>query len=126
MWLGNLQIMTARRGDYFVAMKGGHNGESHNHNDVGSFVIYANGAPLFIDPGVGEYTAKTFSKNRYDIWTMQSGYHNLPQINGFDQKDSKQYAAKIINHRNGLLSLDIATAYPEEAGVRGDARRYQR
>ena len=94
--------------------------EAATHSGISSGVIKAawDAAPLFIDPGVGEYTAKTFSKNRYDIWTMQSGYHNLPQINGFDQKDSKQYAAKIINHRNGLLSLDIATAYPEEAGVK--------
>ena len=56
VWLADLQIMTARRGSLFVAMKGGTNGESHNHNDVGSFVVYADDEPLFIDPGVGEYT----------------------------------------------------------------------
>lgn len=118
VWLDNLQIMTARRGQLFVAMKGGTNGESHNHNDVGSFVVYADNEPLFIDPGVGEYTAKTFSKDRYDIWTMQSQYHNLPQINGVDQKDGKQYAAKVISHKDGQLTLDIAGAYPEEAAVK--------
>ncbi len=118
VWLGDLQIMTARRGHLFVAMKGGTNGESHNHNDVGSFIVYADNEPLLIDPGVGEYTSKTFSKDRYDIWTMQSGYHNLPQINGIDQKDGKQYAAKIISHKDGQLTLDIAGAYPEEAAVK--------
>ena len=118
VWLGDLQIMTARRGSLFVAMKGGNNGESHNHNDVGSFIVYANGEPLLIDPGVGEYTAKTFSKDRYTIWTMQSGYHNLPQINGVDQKDGKQYAAKVVSHKDGQLCLDIAGAYPEEAAVK--------
>lgn len=118
VWLGDLQIMTARRGHLFVAMKGGTNGESHNHNDVGSFVVYANNEPLFIDPGVGEYTAKTFSKDRYDIWTMQSQFHNLPQINGIDQKDGKQYAAKVVSHKNGLLTLDITGSYPEEAAVK--------
>jgi hypothetical protein len=46
-----------------MAIKGGNNGESHNHNDVGSFIIYTDGEPLFIDPGVGEYTAKTFSNS---------------------------------------------------------------
>ena len=117
-WLPNLQIMTARRGDCFVAMKGGHNGESHNHNDVGSFLVYIDGEPLFIDPGVGEYTAKTFSKSRYEIWTMQSGYHNLPQINGIDQKDGKAFAAKVISHKDGQLTLDIAGAYPAEAAVK--------
>jgi hypothetical protein len=99
-------------------MKGGTNGESHNHNDVGSFIIYADNEPLFIDPAVGEYTAKTFSKDRYSIWTMQSQYHNLPQINGVDQKDGQEYAAKMISHKAGQLTLDIAGAYPEEAQVK--------
>ena len=117
VWLPDLQIMTARRGALFTAMKGGHNDESHNHNDVGSFIVYADGEPLLIDPGVGEYTAKTFGRERYSIWTMQSQYHNLPQINGTDQQAGRQYAAKVLNHRDGLLSLDIAGAYPTEAAV---------
>ena len=117
VWLPVLQIMTARRGNLYVAMKGGHNGESHNHNDVGSFIVYADNEPLFIDPAVGEYTAKTFGKDRYDIWTMQSQYHNLPQINGTDQKDGKTFAAKVVNHKNGQLTLDITAAYPKEAAV---------
>ena len=117
VWLPVLQIMTARRGNLYVAMKGGHNGESHNHNDVGSFIVYADNEPLFIDPAVGEYTAKTFGKDRYDIWTMQSQYHNLPQINGTDQKDGKTFAAKVVSHKNGQLTLDITAAYPKEAAV---------
>ena len=127
VWLPDLQIMTSRRGYLYVAMKGGTNGESHNHNDVGSFVIYAPQessphasrlSPLFIDPAVGEYTAKTFSNDRYSIWTMQSQYHNLPQINGIDQKDGKEYAAKVVSHKDGQLTLDIAGAYPAEAAVK--------
>ena len=118
VWLADLQLMTARRGNLYVAMKGGHNDESHNHNDVGSFIVYNNNEPLFIDPAVGEYTTKTFSKSRYDIWTMQSQYHNLPQINGIDQKDGKTYAAKVVSHKNGQLTLDIAATYPQEAAVK--------
>jgi len=134
VWLPDLQIMTARRGNLYVAMKGGTNGESHNHNDVGSFIVYApqdlspltsdfspltsHLSPLFIDPAVGEYTAQTFSDNRYSIWTMQSQYHNLPQINGIDQKDGKEYAAKVVSHKDGQLTLDIAGAYPAEAAVK--------
>ena len=118
VWLPDLQIMTARCGNLYVAMKGGHNGESHNHNDVGSFIVYSNNEPLFIDPAVGEYTAQTFGKDRYAIWTMQSQYHNLPLINGTDQKDGKMFAAKVISHKNGQLTLDIAAAYPKEAAVK--------
>ena len=111
-------IAEARRGPLYVAMKGGHNNESHNHNDVGSFIVYADNEPLFIDPGVGEYTSKTFSDERYTIWTMQSQYHNLPQINGTDQRDGREYAAKVVSHKEGSLTLDIAGAYPEEAAVK--------
>lgn len=118
VWLPNLQIMTARRGEMYVAVKGGNNGESHNHNDVGNFIVYANGQPLIIDLGVGEYTSATFGKDRYSIWTMQSAYHNLPLINGVMQKDGKEYAARLINRSNGRLTLDIAGAYSVEAAVR--------
>lgn len=117
-WLANLQIKTMRSADKYVAFKGGNNGESHNHNDVGSFIVYANGQPLLIDPGVGEYTSKTFSNNRYSIWTMQSAYHNLPQINGIDQKDGKQFHANVVKQGNRSLTLDISPAYPKEAAVK--------
>ena len=115
VWLPDLQIMTAR--EPFVAMKGGTNGESHNHNDVGSFIVYPNGEPLLIDPGVGEYTSKTFSRQRYEIWTMQSDYHNLPRINGVSQRDGKEYQARLVSSKPGQLTLDIAAAYPAEAQV---------
>lgn len=117
VWLDNLQIKTMRSNDKYVAFKGGNNGESHNHNDVGSFIVYSDGQPLLIDPGVGEYTSQTFGKDRYSIWTMQSAYHNLPQINGFDQKDGKRYHAKVIRQGTRSLTLDIAPAYSEDAAV---------
>lgn len=118
IWLPDLQIMTSRRHNLFVAMKGGTNGESHNHNDVGSFIVYSDGSPLIVDPGVGSYTAKTFGNQRYEIWSMQSQYHNLPVINGMGQKDGKQYTASAARYSKGRLCLDIAKAYPKEAGVR--------
>lgn len=126
-WLPRIQVLTARslhdsvRG-LFIAAKGGNNAESHNHNDVGSFIVYADGMPLFIDPGVGTYRKETFNNaTRYKIWCMQSAYHNLPQINGVDQKYGKQFAATgvsaDIGRRKVRFSLDIAGAYPAEAGV---------
>jgi hypothetical protein len=116
VWLPDLQVMTAR--EPFVAMKGGTNGENHNHNDVGSFIVYPDSKPLLIDPGVGTYDAKTFSNKRYELWTMQSDYHNLPRINGQSQRDGKQYCAQLVSYRPGQLTLDIAKAYPKEAAVK--------
>ena len=79
---------------FFFAAKGGHNNESHNHNDLGTCVLYYNGKPCLIDIGREQYVAKTFSSRRYEIWTMQSQYHNLPKINGYDQKEGGQFKAK--------------------------------
>jgi len=126
VWMQESQIAAARsdsmsdRGLYFAAL-GAHNAQSHNHNDVGSFVVYANGAPMLIDVGVGQYTAQTFGARRYDIWTMQSQYHNLPTINGVQQKDGRSFEARDVrftaNARRAVFSLDIAGAYPPEANV---------
>lgn len=123
----HLNVATMRsKGGLFVAFKGGNNGESHNHNDLGTFEIFADGQPLFIDCGVGEYTSKTFSKERYDIWTMQSQYHNCPQINGVNQKDGKKYVADMVmlghhSHSKEKVSnnylLNLTKAYPEEAMI---------
>lgn len=120
VWLNDLQIWACRKegSRLYVAMKGGNNGESHNHNDVGQLIVYADAKPLLIDPGVGEYTSKTFSKERYTIWTMQSGYHNLPLINGQGQRDGQQYGARVVKQQKDMLALDLAGAYPKEAAVR--------
>jgi hypothetical protein len=75
--------MTARTNNNpFIASHGGNNAESHNHNDVGDFIIYADGAPVIIDAGKGTYMAITFSKNRYTLWYNTSPYHNVPLVNG--------------------------------------------
>lgn len=104
-----------------LAVKAGDNGDSHNHNDTGSFTIYKNGKPLFIDVGVESYTKKTFSPQRYEIWTMQSAYHNLPTINGHMQKDGEEYGAKNISYQLDdnacYIDMDIADAYPAESGL---------
>ena len=126
-WLPGLQVMAGRSHpdsgkDLYFAAKGGHNAESHNHNDVGNFIVYADGRPLLIDIGVENYTAKTFSANMYDIWTMQSQYHNLPTINGVQQSAGREFHAEkpvfLSTHAQVKFSLDIARAYPAEAGVR--------
>ncbi|MDA3957023.1 heparinase II/III family protein, partial [Oceanispirochaeta sp.] len=87
------QIYIKRTDSLSFACKGGHNHESHNHNDVGQFVLYAGGLPLLIDPGVGDYTRDTFNENRYTIWSMQSSWHNLPVVNGVEQKEGLEYRA---------------------------------
>lgn len=118
--------MTSKSG-IFVAMKGGCNNESHNHNDVGSFSLYLNTVPVIIDAGVGTYTRQTFSNERYSIWTMQSNYHNLPMINGVPQQFGSEYKATDVkfNPEKFLFSINIAKAYPKEACVDKWIRSYR-
>lgn len=107
---------------FFVAAKGGHNAESHNHNDVGQVIVYLDGAPVLVDAGVERYTAKTFGPERYTIWTMQSAYHSLPTLNGHLQSPGKSFAAqkvtRVADDETAQFSLDLAGAYPAEAAVR--------
>ncbi len=127
VWLDTIQVMAARdqggstRG-FFVAAKGGHNAESHNHNDVGQVVVFRDGKPLLVDAGVETYSRKTFSPERYEIWTMQSAYHNLPTIGGVMQSPGVEFAARDVRYQQGgqvsQLSQDIAGAYPPEAHLK--------
>ncbi|CAG2179174.1 unnamed protein product, partial [Oppiella nova] len=129
-WFPDLQVITLRSEEgsakgLFLGAKAGTNDESHNHNDVGNFVLYVNGLPALIDIGVGTYTKDTFGPHRYDIWTMQSQWHNTPTINGVQQKAGAQYVAKNVtyNKTSAEFEADIAGAYPKEAQVKSWVRK---
>ncbi len=124
VWLPDLQFRVLRRGDLALCAKGGHNGESHNHNDVGSFMVYARGLPEVVDAGNMVYTAKTFSAERYTLWNVRSAYHNLPMIGGLEQPAGRRYAAKAEPLPDGLL-LDLAGAWDASAGLRSCTREFR-
>lgn len=127
VWYPQTQFCYMRdQSGFFFAAKGGHNNESHNHNDVGSFILYFDQIPVIIDAGVGIYTRQTFSSERYSIWTMQSNYHNLPMINGVAQAPGAQYKAEeaSFDMNRSRFSLSLVKAYPEEAAVEKWERSY--
>ncbi len=137
VFLDEIEVFVARDQEgsadgFFVGAKGGHNAESHNHNDIGHVVVYLDGKPVLVDAGVETYTAKTFSSTRYDIWTMQSQYHTLPTVNGQMQIPGRVYseagidyhydiAARDVsyeaNEADATFTLDLAQAYPPEAQI---------
>lgn len=134
-------LFLARDSRLFLAVKAGDNDDSHNHNDTGSFTVYKDGKPLFIDVGVETYTRKTFSANRYEIWTMQSRFHNLPTFGddsgvtagddiplsagGVIQKAGPEYRAVHVetsfSDTQCRISMDIAPAYGD-SGIRSYRR----
>lgn len=132
-WLPEVQLLVAREraGDpegLALAVKGGHNAEAHNHLDVGSYLIALDGSPVLIDLGQPTYTALTFTERRYEIWTMNSSWHNLPVIRGrgqgvgggFRATSAVPRLARPGAHGSGscsALDLELRSAYPAAAGV---------
>ncbi len=108
-------LFVARDKRFCLAVKAGDNGDSHNHNDVGSFTVYCDGKPLFIDVGVESYTKKTFSPERYEIWTMQSQYHNLPTFGGVMERDGERFGAGQVRYELGeeqsWIDMELIGAY---------------
>ena len=117
VFFDSAQLMITRNDKFVLAAKAGNNADSHNHNDVGSVTLYKFGKPFLIDLGVETYSAKTFSDKRYEIWTMQSVYHNLPTFyDGHEtitERAGEKFAAKdvVYDSENHKLSMDIAPAF---------------
>lgn len=126
-WYQKTEVCYFSNLNFRFATKGGNNNESHNHNDVGTFILYYHSIPYFIDAGVGTYTRQTFSSERYQLWNTQSKYHNLPIINGEQQCNGSKYVATntVFNRSKNEFMLDMSSAYPERAEVKKWLRKYK-
>jgi hypothetical protein len=125
-YLPKLQVAVAREDErpgrgLVLAAKGGHNGEHHNHNDVGNVIVYLDGHPAIVDAGMKQYSKDTFSDRRYEIWAMQSAYHNVPLINGCMQIHGVHAAGHEPRFKPGedatRFEVGIAAAYPPAAAL---------
>ena len=116
-WLPDLQVRTVRRGKWILACKGGHNGENHNHNDAGSFILFQDGEPAVVDAGNMVYTGKTFSDERYTLWNVQAAWHNLPMIGDCQEQPGREYAAKNVKCTTDGMEMNLEDAYDRSAGL---------
>ena len=113
------QVFISRTGGerpFSVALKGGHNAEHHNHNDVGTWTLMLDGEELAGDPGGEVYTARTFSARRYESKVLNSFGHPVPRVGGTLQPKGRQYRAKVLktsfaDDRDEVV-LDLSGAYP--------------
>jgi len=98
-----------------VALKGGHNAEHHNHNDVGSYLVVLDGDAPLVDPGAETYTARTFSSKRYESGVLNSLGHPVPRVAGKLQRTGRSAAAKVLKteftDQTDTAVLDIRAAY---------------
>ncbi len=123
VWLPSTQVLLARQRSgtergLCLAVKGGHNGENHNHNDVGSVVVALHGVPALVDAGRPTYTAQTFGADRYAAWPMRSEWHCVPTIRGSDQAPGSRYRARDVQAARdpdrASVRMDLAAAYPRQ------------
>ncbi len=131
-FLPDLQVLVARGSgeagrQLVLAAKGGHNNEHHNHNDVGAFIVHWRGESLVCDLGAGEYVKQLFSDTRYDLLSTRGCGHNVPAINGVEQKEGREFRATDFRPQPGDgsmgVSMELASAYPPEAGLTSLERR---
>ncbi len=125
-WFSEMMWMLARYDPadpnaLVLAAKGGHNGEMHNQNDVGNFVVHVNGETLIPDVGRGRYTRAYFGPERYTFFVNSSRGHSVPRPNGQEQLPGPQYGAALIAHEADAkvdrLTLELKGAYPPEADL---------
>jgi hypothetical protein len=110
------------------AAKGGNNGEPHNHDDVGSFLLAVGSVQVLADFGRGEYTKDYFGEGRYRIFCVSSFGHSLPIIEGKGQLEGEARAARDVSFSSGekglSLSMDISRAYGDPS-LHGLTRRFE-
>lgn len=118
-WFDSAGILIGRPapgGKLGVALKGGHNAEHHNHNDLGTFVVVVGERNIIADPAGERYTARTFSAKRYDGRLLNSYGHPVPVVAGQLQQPGAKARAKVLQaeftDEKDTLSFDLTSAYP--------------
>jgi hypothetical protein len=118
-WFPDAGILICRPADIAnglgAALKGGHNAEFHNHNDVGTFVVAFKRTTPIVDLGSVVYTRETFGRHRYENPVMNSFGHSVPWVADTLQSTGKSARAKVLNTEftdaQDTLVLDIRSAY---------------
>jgi len=108
-------VILKRKKLYFAA-KGGNNDESHNHNDLGHFILGDHNGLIFDDLGAPVYTADYFGAKRYEYVHPRSYWHSVPYIDKQEQLPGSNYFAFISNVYNDdhefSVTIDLQHAYP--------------
>lgn len=100
-WFPCAQVLISRLSDgegksLSIGIKGGHNDELHNHNDLGSYTLMLDGVEMCGDPGREVYTKRTFSERRYESKVLNSYGHPVPVVAGRLQQAGRKFEAKIV------------------------------
>ena len=100
---------------YAFAIKGGHNKEEHNHNDIGSFIFADDSGQILADLGCMEYTKANFDpKTRYTLLQNSSLGHSVPIIDGKGQSEGSEFFGTVIKKDEEGFVVELKDAYDVE------------
>lgn len=105
---------TKRTAYYGFAAKGGNQWESHNHQDVGSFILARNDKQIFCDFGyIGPGNHPGYQGPRRNEYFQPSSFsHNLPYFNGKGQGgDWEDKVRAVYNEENNTVYMDFTHGY---------------
>ena len=101
---------------FVFAAKAGRNNDSHNHNDVGNFVIGYKDELFLTDFGSGEYNKDYFNdEKRYSILVNRSMGHSVPIINDCEEVFGDYKASNVIINiakDKVIFSMNLENVYP--------------
>lgn len=101
---------------YSLFVKAGHNDESHNHNDVGSFILSTDKGQIFCDLGAGKYFDGYFAPEiRYNLLNTASWGHSVPILDGKYQKRGAEFCGTLSWEDNEIV-IDFSKAYGDAGG----------
>lgn len=116
-WLVSRRQLAAANGSvsFGFAAKCGDNAEPHNHNDVGHFLLWADGETYLADLGAGPYSKSYFGEERYTFLCNGSQGHSVPIVDGSYQSEGSERAGQVLEascaEDGDLLEMEMAAAY---------------
>jgi Heparinase II/III-like protein len=123
-----IRFRDVRKRLWEFACKAGHNGEHHNHNDLGSYLLNIDGHRILVEIGAPEYVKSFFREERYTFLAARSLGHPVPLINQQEQAAGEQFSAKVTKWEATAekvdIEIDLTAAYPAAANCRQCIRRF--
>ena len=106
-----------RTDTYGFALKGGNQWESHNHQDIGSFILARHNRQIFYDFGyIGPGNWPGYQGSRRNEYFQPSSFsHNLPYFDGIGQGgDDTNKARAVYNEETGVVYMDFTLGYDKK------------
>ena len=108
----NSCYFTKRTKSYGFTVKGGNNGESHNHIDVGSFILARNNKQIIADIGAGPYEHGYHTSERYTFFNPSSYSHSIPMFDGVGEDSiARDDVYVAYDKEQNRASLEFSNAF---------------